>query len=217
MNKAERIAAASLSRTSKLGCFSWSLQALETCPGSIGAAACSGCYATGGFYAMPDAKALRARNKADWQAADWEARMIAALAGESHFRWFDSGDMYSLVLAEKIYAVMLATPSTKHWLPTRMGKFPKFAPILARMAALPNVRVRFSSDSVTGEFSAEHGSTIIPAADVAPQGVTVCRAYENLGKCGPCRACWSKAVDVIAYPAHGAKMLRKVIPLALAA
>jgi len=63
MNKAERIAAASLSRTSKLGCFSWSLQALETCPGSIGAAACSGCYATGGFYAMPDAKAVEAMMK----------------------------------------------------------------------------------------------------------------------------------------------------------
>jgi hypothetical protein len=59
-----------LSRTSKLGCFSWSLQALETCQGSIGkdgqlVEVCQGCYATQGFYHMPDAISLRKNNKED--------------------------------------------------------------------------------------------------------------------------------------------------------
>jgi hypothetical protein len=37
--------------------------------------------------------------------------------------------------------------------------------------------------------------------------MTACDAYERAGKCGSCRACWSKDVKTIAYPAHGRKML----------
>lgn len=43
-----------ISNTSKLGVRSWSLQALETCPGAIENGelvdACKGCYATTGNY-----------------------------------------------------------------------------------------------------------------------------------------------------------------------
>ena len=126
-----------LSKTSKLGTKSWSLQAIETCPGSKGAdgklvPACSGCYATTGMYHFGPVKAVRADNKADWQRAGWTNDMVAALKKEKHFRWFDSGDMYSLTLAEKIYSIAKATPTTKHWIPTRMYKFPKFAAEIGR-------------------------------------------------------------------------------------
>ena len=137
-----------LSKTSKLdGIKSWSLQAIETCPGSVGAdgqlvPACSGCYATTGMYNFPGVKAPRAANKEDWKRDGWVADMVLALAKEKYFRWFDSGDMYSLELARKIYDVMVATPHVKHWLPTRMAKFPKFAPVLAAMQRLDNVMVR---------------------------------------------------------------------------
>lgn len=208
-----------LSVTSKLdGIRSWSLQALETCPGSIGADgalvnACKGCYATTGNYNYPNVKAPRAHNKEDWQRDGWVADMVAALDNDRYFRWFDSGDMYSLQLAEKIYAVMVATPHVKHWLPTRMAKFAKFADVIARMEALPNVKVRFSSDDVDGTYTAGlHGSVIIPTAADVPSGAALCRAYENAGKCNGCRACYDKNVDVIAYPAHGVKM-SKVIRL----
>jgi hypothetical protein len=140
--------------------------------------------------------------------------MVQALKKDKHFRWFDSGDMYSLELAEKIYSIMKATPTTKHWLPTRMAKFSKFQDVLARMQALPNVMVRFSSDAVDGTFTpGVHGSTILPDADKAPEGVTVCQAYNQGGKCLDCRACYSKEVAVIGYPAHGKKMA-KVIRIA---
>jgi hypothetical protein len=210
-----------LSKTSKLGTFSWSLQALETCPGSVGAdgqlvAACSGCYATTGMYNFPGVKAPRAANKEDWQRDEWVTDMVAALKKQTHFRWFDSGDMYSIGLAEKMLAVMTATPNTKHWLPTRMYKFPKFHAVLAAMQALPNVMVRYSSDSVDGTFGAGHGSTIIPAGAPVPAGVTVCTAPEQGGKCLSCRACYDKSVAVIGYVAHGKKMA-KVIRLAVAA
>ena len=210
-----------LSRTSKLGTYSWSLQALETCPGSVGAngelvPACSGCYATQGTYHFPDVKKVRAENKQEWQQGNFVEEFASALKKQSHFRWFDSGDMYSIELAEKIYSIAKATPTTKHWIPTRMAKFPKFADVLARLQALPNVMVRFSSDAVDGTFTAGvHGSTILPDATSAPAGVTVCRAYEQGGKCLDCRACYDKSVAVIGYPAHGKKMA-KVIRLAVA-
>ena len=117
-----------LSKTSKLDNIkSWSLQALTTCPGSIAkdgglVDACKGCYATQGFYNFSQPKAVRADNKQDWQRDEWVTDMVAALKKESYFRWFDSGDMYSVKLAEKMLAVMVATPHVKHWLPTRDRK-----------------------------------------------------------------------------------------------
>lgn len=206
-----------LSKTSKLdGILSWSLQAVDTCPGAIGAsgalvAACSGCYATTGNYNYPNVKAPRAFNREDWQRDGWVADMVAALDSSRYFRWLDSGDVYALGLAEKILQVMKATPWCKHWLPTRMHKFPKFASVLAEMQALDNVSVRFSADTVDGTFTAGvHGSVIIPSADNAPAGVTVCEAYQRSGKCDGCRACWDKTIGTIAYPAHGVKMAKVI-------
>jgi hypothetical protein len=211
-----------LSKTSKLGTFSWSLQAVETCPGAVGdngqlVAACSGCYATTGMYNFPGVKAPRAANKEDWKREGFVVDFITALRKQTHFRWFDSGDMYSLELAEKMLAIMVGTPNTKHWLPTRMHKFPKFAKVIAAMSALPNVMVRPSSDAVDGTFTkGVHGSTIIPAGTPTPAGVTVCTAPEQGGKCLSCRACYDKSTAVIGYVAHGKKMA-KVIRIAQAA
>ena len=210
-----------LSKTSKLGTPSWSLQAIETCPGSVGpdgqlVPACSGCYATQGCYNFPDTKKVRFDNKQDAKRAGWVADMVKALSKQKHFRWFDSGDMYSLELAEKMYQIMVNTPNTKHWLPTRMYKFSKFWSVLTRMEALPNVMVRYSSDAVDGTYEqGVHGSTIVPDATSTPPGVTLCPAYTQGGKCLDCRACYDKQVPVIGYVAHGRKMA-KVIKLQVA-
>ena len=201
-----------LSKTSKLdGIKSWSLQALDTCPGSKNAdgslvEACSGCYATTGMYNFPNVKAPRLDNKEDWKREDWAADMIKALKKEKYFRWFDSGDMYALELANKIYTIMEATPHVKHWLPTRMAKFPKFNTILSKMQALPNVMVRFSSDSVMGQYTKEHGSVIVPTLADVNSNMSPCLAYESDGKCNGCRKCYDKEIPVIAYIAHGKKM-----------
>ena len=212
-----------LSKTSKLdNILSWSLQALETCQGSIGAdgelvPACAGCYATQGTYNFPGTKKVRFDNKQAWQDDAWVDTMVGALKKQKYFRWFDSGDMYSIALALKMYEVMVKTPHVKHWLPTRMHKFAKYQQVLTKMAALPNVMVRPSSDAVDGTFTAGvHGSTILPEGMAVPAGVKVCTAPTTNGKCSGCRACYSKEVPVVAYIAHGRKMA-KVIRLAVAA
>jgi hypothetical protein len=204
-----------LAKTSKMPCKSWSLQALETCPGSIDPItsnlvdACTGCYAWQGFYNMPPAIAARVHNRDDWKRDAWTSDMVHALRRAEYFRWFDSGDMYSVRLARKILDVMLMTPHCRHWLPTRMYKFRKFEPVIEKMNALPNVVVRLSSDSIHGDtVPGRFTSTIFDPADLeqVPAGATICDAYTRDGKCADCRACWQRDVDVIAYPQHGRSM-----------
>ena len=205
-----------LSKASKMPCKSWSLQALDTCPASKNkdgslVDACKGCYATTGNYRVPNVKAPREHNREDWKREEFVFDFVQALDTERYFRWFDSGDMYDLRLAKKILQIMQATPWVNHWLPTRMHKFAKFADVIAEMEALPNVVVRLSSDSISGEtIEGATTSTICHSAETAPEGATVCEAYTRGGKCGTCRACFSKDVPVVAYPAHGAKLLKMI-------
>jgi hypothetical protein len=135
--------------------------------------------------------------------------MVMALENSRYFRWFDSGDMYDIRLAERILMVMVRTPWVKHWLPTRMHKFNKYKTIIERMQQLDNVVVRFSSDSVTGEL-VEGLNTSTIFSDTLPVGATECQAYQHEGKCNGCRACYDKDVKVIAYKAHGVKMAKVI-------
>jgi len=205
-----------LSKASKMPGKSWSLQARETCPGSIDPATktllpvCAGCYATQGNYVFPNVKAPREENRKDWKREDWVSDMVAAIAKEKFFRWFDSGDVYHPGLAEKIYYVMEQTPHVRHWLPTKSYNIPKIRFWLNMMKELPNVAVRFSSPTVDGMFSAEHGSCVVPSFDSDTQANAVCDAYERDGKCGDCRVCWDKTVDVVAYVAHSKKLIKQL-------
>jgi hypothetical protein len=204
-----------ISKVGKLNSRSWSLEALETCPASKGSdgelvPACKGCYAVGGNYRFKNVKEARSHNKKDWQRSEWVADMIEELDSDRYFRWFDSGDMYSLALAEKMYEICKATPWTKHWIPTRMHKFKKFRDVIDRLNALDNVVVRLSSDGINGEIieEAEYSSTIIPFIDSVTVA-TVCNAPLQDGKCKKCRLCWDKSIKVIAYAGHGAKMKKQ--------
>ena len=132
--------------------------------------------------------------------------MVAELDNDRYFRWFDSGDVYDLRLANKILDVMTATPWVKHWLPTRMYKFTKFRDVLSQMEALPNVVIRRSSDSITGETIEGATTSTIATLDSVPVGAAVCEAYTRSGKCGTRRACWSKDVAVVCYIGHGKTM-----------
>ena len=213
-----------LSDTSKLGVKSWSLQALNTCPASVDSKgnlvdACSGCYATGGNYRFSNVKAVREYNKQVWQNEDFVNDFVEKLDTERYFRWFDSGDMYSLSLAKKIYEIMLNTPHVKHWLPTRMYKFKKFEGILKNMQDLPNVTIRLSSDDITGEKVnsdlIKTNSTILPIELSEGYAGFICPAYKQGGECLTCKVCYNKSVETVAYIAHGVSMKSKIKKLDL--
>ncbi len=196
------------SKPSKMPCPSWSLEAIATCPASKKpngelVDACANCYATKGFYRMKQVKTPRIHNRQDWKSDDWAVAMADHIINYDYFRWFDSGDCYHILLAQKILRVMELTPNTKHWMPTRMHKFEKFIPILDKMHSLPNVVVRLSSDSINGGIIAgDCTSTIIPSESSAPINVKVCKAPDNKGKCGDCRNCWDKSVKTVGYIHH---------------
>lgn len=201
-----------ISKTSKMPCKSWSLEAGKTCKGSVNsdgsvAAACLGCYAKSGTYVFSNVRHVRQDNMLAWQEKGWEDLMVEELEEVRLFRWFDSGDIYDIRLLVKIYNIMIRTEHVKHWLPTRMYKFPEFRNILEKMKKLQNVCVRYSSDSVLGQYiDGLHGSTIVPDESYVPTGAFLCKSYENKGECGKCRACWNKDVKLICYKAHGLKM-----------
>jgi len=177
--------------------------------------ACKGCYAVSGTYRFKVVKNASEENRKDWKRDDWAQDMIEELDNDRYFRWFDSGDIYSIRLAEKILEICTATPWTRHWIPTRMYKLGKFRAILERLNALPNVVVRYSSDGVNGETidGAEFQSTIISDKTKLNSSLKICRAYENGGKCAKCRACWSKENKIIAYIGHGASMRKEQLKI----
>jgi len=209
-----------LSKTSKMPGKSWSQSAWETCPGArkddgSPTDACSFCYALTGAYQFPGTIAARKHNEADWQKDGWVRAMVKEIKGMKYFRWFDSGDINSPILARKIWAVILETPNTQHWLPTRSYKDATILKQLRAIENLPNVVVRYSSDSREGgrldSTLYPNNSTIIQSKDdfIPQKGVALCRSGERAGKCGSCRACWSKSVRTVSYIHHGNKVGEK--------
>lgn len=205
-----------LSKASKMPCKSWSLQAIDTCPGSIDpikqklVEVCEGCYATTGNYSRSNVKKPREHNKEDWKRDDWEDDMVKAIEEDEYFRWLDSGDIYDLRLAIKIYNVCKRTKKTKHWIPTRMFKFEKFKGVLRELYNLPNVSLRISRDTVdprNPDNSALNQSIVVTKET---PNTTYCLSSARGGKCGDCRDCWDKSIKTIAYPAHGRKMLKLI-------
>jgi hypothetical protein len=190
---------------------SWSLQAGDTCPGSINPLTkevievCADCYAKTGFYRMENVKAPRLHNRKDWKRTDWADDMVAALDNERWFRWFDSGDVYTAALAQKIYEVARRTPWCNHWIPSKSYNIPKIRYWLDRLKELPNVSVRFSSPSTNGVYTTEHGSVVVQSVTDTIQNGKMCDAYTRGGKCGPCRACWDSSINLIVYPLHTPK------------
>jgi hypothetical protein len=167
-----------------------------------------------GRYTFGAVRAVREHNMRDWTRPGWADDMVAAIGKSKLFRWFDSGDVYTAQLASRILYVIRNTPHCRHWIPTRAYKDAAILPILRKIQEEPNVVVRFSSDSVTGETLANepHSSTIIPSVDdfKPGRGKVLCTAYKRKGKCGNCRACFDKRISVVYYPEHGRKVAAKM-------
>ena len=196
------------SKVSKLdGIRSWSLPALSSCPGAVENGeivdACRHCYARQGRYKFSNVLDPRKRNMQGWKSDDWVNQMVKKLDNDRWFRWFDSGDIVSVKLAAKIYDVCKATYWCNHWIPTRSHKNDKILPVLEQLSDLNNVCVRYSSDSVSGDFDDIHGSTIYSDDEKLHEDVQKCRVSGKPKACNGCRMCWDKGVKIIGYQLHG--------------
>lgn len=203
-----------LSSPGKMPCKSFSLQAVETCPGMFLPSGevkdiCKGCYATKRAYTWKDAKRVREDNFEETKKPTFVADLVSLILRQKkkYFRWFDSGDIYSNDFLDKVYTVCKLTPEIKHWVPTKSRDLFD-QETWKKLESLPNVRVRFSSDSISGEYSKEHGSAVIKNAELVFEDIKPskklfpCPSSRQEGKCLNCRACWSKKIDVVVYKYH---------------
>ena len=200
-----------LSKTSKMPCKSFALPAMKTCLGAINSEGkvkdvCRGCYAMKGSYQWRPAKALRENNRLSVsnQLHSFASDMLKLLKKEknNYFRWFDSGDVFDNDFLYEIYKVCKQTPDINHWIPTKAREILDNA-TWEKLESLPNVKVRYSSDSINGEYNSLHGSTAIQSNQKYDDNkVFKCPVdYDQIKKCGNCRACWHSE-KVIAYNFH---------------
>ena len=201
-----------LSSPSKMPGFAHSIPAQACNVGSklraVAGSICSKCYALKGRYVFPNVKNAMSRRLENLSHPLWVDAMAflinrKAKKGNDVFRWHDSGDIQSLEHFENIAKVCEATPTVRHWIPTR--EYAVVGAFKDKHGTFPaNLTVRLSALMLDGP---------LPSAAAERLGVTVsgvtsdaakvtCPAYKQGGICGTCRACWNKEIQTIYYPKH---------------
>lgn len=200
-----------LGHPSKMPCASYGISALMCKTGSklaqIPGSVCHGCYALGANYRYPSVTKAHARRLAEIDTPEWVARMCEAIdretrkTGVDFFRWHDSGDLQSLAHLRNIVRIALHLTHVAFWLPTK--EFSLVRQYVKKYGEFPrNLTVRLSAHMVDGKPPRWWPYTSTVHAKAPAQGFT-CQAYATAsGKCGDCRACWSKDVPNVSYPKH---------------
>lgn len=189
-----------LSKPSKMPWWSWSLSAADCVTGSklrqVAGSTCAGCYALKGHYRMPNVKEAHQRRKEALQHPLFVDAFILVLnqlaanarTREPCFRWFDAGDIPDAETLEKILRIARATPTVRHWLPTRELRLVRRAKNIP-----PNLTIRVSAPMIGQTPKVPEG---LAWSGVNVQGISRCPAPENENKCKTCRLCWgSKPVS----------------------
>lgn len=209
----------SMTQTSKMPCKSSSLPT-EACitgfrmaklKGSI----CATCYADKGFYKVYEKTikpsqfarldAVHEAMQSPEKAQLWISAMVAHIGKDAYFRHHDSGDLQGLAHLELLADLCEATPSTKHWLPTReYGIVKQF---IAKHGKVPaNLTIRLSAmypDEPVKIPASLQGIAGITASNVHSKGEPIgeaCKAPSQGGACLDCRACWTDVV--VSYAMH---------------
>ena len=198
----------SLGRAGKMPCPTYNTPAKLCKTGSrlrkIKGSTCHGCYAMKGNYLFPMVQqGLEKRFHAFKHKRFVESMtfMINRYSKKSgYFRWFDSGDLDSINMLEKIVMICQATPTIKHWLPTREGKIVKdYLKIYKKFP--DNLLVRISATMIDGEPSTAFEFTSSVHHKEKAKGHDCPSRFQD-NKCMDCRACWSKEVKNVSYHKH---------------
>jgi hypothetical protein len=192
-----------LSQTSKMPCKSWGISAKACKTGSKLAkqkgTVCHGCYALKGAYVWPTVQKAHARRLEAIATSGWVDAMVTAINGDEYFRWFDSGDIQGDEHLADIVRVALATPETKHWLPTK--EYLIVARFMRKHGSFPkNLVVRVSSPNIDQApvKHYQHTSTVHTGKPFGRE----CIAHKQDNECKDCRACWNPRIKNISYQYH---------------
>ena len=173
---------------------------------------CSDCYARKGRYRFANVQNALKRRLAALDHPLWIPAMVRLIGKQEYFRWFDSGDLQSVLHLEKILAVIELTPDTKHWLPTKEYSIIKEYLYMTNTNVLPkNVVVRLSAffidqlPKIGSYYKARGvlGSMVYKdKSTIEDTDVYGCPAYTQDNECGDCRACWERDHEIVGYPKH---------------
>jgi hypothetical protein len=194
-----------LSEPSAMPCYAYSLPASACKAGAelakVEGSICNDCYALKGRYAMPNTQAALHARLESLEHPLWVDAMVALIGDEVFFRWHDSGDIQSVAHFGRICDVCRRTPHCKHWLPTReRGMVSEY---LKTYLIPDNLIVRISATMFDSPAVPIQGvSTTSGAHKHQPPIGFECQKPQHQGTCGPCRACWDKAVPHVSYKAH---------------
>ena len=198
----------SLGKAGKMPCPTYNTPAQLCVTGSrlrkIKGSTCHKCYAMRGNYLYPNVQEGLKKRFDSFKKnnfVDAMSLMINRYAIKSgYFRWFDSGDLNSISMLEKIAMVCQNTPKIKHWLPTREAKIVKdYLKIYKKFPS--NLLVRVSAPMIDGKplKSFRWTSTVHHKKNHIGHD---CPARFQENKCMDCRACWNRKVKNVSYHKH---------------
>ena len=213
MNKLEE-AIGGFSNPSKMPGFAWSIPAQGCITGAklakVKGSVCNKCYALKGRYAFPNVQNALKRREQIWNGTprdQWPRMMADAIRHKYHritdpadrvFRWFDSGDLRSVVMLEQIVEIANMLPDIRFWLPTREAGFVHTWHELGGLCPT-NLTIRLSAPMVDGPAAKWWPTT---STVVSEKANATCPAPNQGNQCRDCRACWDHNVRNVAYKAH---------------
>lgn len=196
----------SLGKPSKMPGLSYGISAKLCKVGAklaqIKGSTCENCYALKANYSYPSVQAAHAKRAASLDHPQWVESMVYLIskAGESFFRWHDSGDLQSFQHLLNIVSVAEQLPNVSFWLPTReKGIVNQY---MRSFGAFPaNLVVRVSAAMIDSAAPAGFANTSTVHDKAAPEGYQ-CPAQSQGNKCLDCRACWNAGVVNVSYGKH---------------
>ena len=199
-----------LSNPSKMPSYAWGIPIQYCVTGSklalVDGTICNKCYALKGHYSFKNVfNAHEIRRKAI-ELPEWVDYMAELLTqkykkldkSRLFHRWFDSGDIQSYSHLMKIFEVCELTPHINYWLATR-----EYSIIdkIDEKDVPKNLCLRVSAVKVDSQPPSFWKWTSGVHKDKKAIG-RECPAYKQDGKCGSCRACWSRSVKQVSYKEH---------------
>jgi hypothetical protein len=197
-----------LSKPSKMPGHGWSISAKRCKTGSklrkVKGSVCEKCYALKGRYPFPNVQNAMERRFAALSHPQWvEAMTVAIGLSESsgYMRLFDSGDIQSVEMLEKIVQIANNLPQIRFWLPTR--EYGIVSEYVKKNGAFPeNLTVRLSSYMIDGQPPTKLAERLGCVTSGVTKNSFTCPASNQGNKCLSCRACWHRSVSNVNYRQH---------------
>lgn len=210
-----------LSKTSKMPWYSWSTSAFDCKTGSelrkVEGSVCSSCYACRGCYVFPSVRVAHDRKLKALKDPRFVDAFVVVLKSlyrrgqktylkkgervrENRFRWHDSGDLQSLEHLKMLNQIALRVPEIDFWLPTKEAKI--VSKFLQSDVVADNLNIRLSYPMIGGSFKRVRDGLTSSTVGVLKAPMNCHAQTSGTGKCGDCRSCWDKDVEVVNYQEH---------------